>query len=241
MPEHKPIYEWSLDEAVRNNERELWRESQKENCDCARAIERAIADAYDYEKSHLNDCAKPVIEQYGFDRVNWVLANTVQEKKHDGRFSEDNKLWARKFRIPADKERWQFSVDAHPGLTDIFIIEARKAWQALGLFEFSQCEQDDHEQDYTGKVVALRPDVLKDEFKTPEEQLFLVDGGNGARPHAIGRKVYGKFLKDGEETHFFRSDILGVLKDEFIPEWVNEKLAEMQESEQTEFGGMEMQ
>lgn len=241
MSEHKPIYEWSLDEAVRNNERELWRESHKENCDCARAIEKAIADAYDYENSHLNDCAKPIIERYGFDRVNWVLANTVQKKNHDGRISEDNKLWARKFCIPADEECRQFCVEAHPGLTDIFIRETRKAWQALGMFEFSQCEQDDPEQDYTGKVVVLRPDILKDEFKTPEDQLFWVDGGNGARPNAIGRKVYGKFLKDGEKTHFFRSDILGVLRNEFIPEWVQEKLPAMQEPEQTESGDMEMQ
>ena len=170
-----------------------------------------------------------------------MLANTVQEKEHDNRFSEDNKLWARKFRIPDDKERWRFSVDAHPGLTDIFIHQARKAWQALGLFENSQCEQDDYEQDYTGKLVVLRPDIQKDEFKTPEDQLFWVDGGNGARPHAIGRKVYGKFLKDGQKTHFFRSDILGVLKDEFIPEWAREKFAEMQEPEQMESGGLEMQ
>ena len=170
-----------------------------------------------------------------------MLANTVQEKEHDNRFSEDNKLWARKFRIPDDKERWRFSVDAHPGLTDIFIHQARKAWQVLGLFENTQCEQDDYEQDYTGKLVGLRPDILKDEFKTPEDQIFWVDGDNGARPHAIGRKVYGKFLKDGEKTHFFRSDILGVLKDEFIPEWAREKLAEMQEPEQMESGGLEMQ
>lgn len=89
MQNDKPLYLWSLEDAIRNNEKELWRESYKENCDCARTIERAITDAYNYGKSCLDACAKPVIEQYGFDRVNWVLANTVQQKNEDGRFSQE--------------------------------------------------------------------------------------------------------------------------------------------------------
>ena len=46
MPEHKPLYLWSLEDAVRHNERDEWRESYRENCDCARAIERAIEENY---------------------------------------------------------------------------------------------------------------------------------------------------------------------------------------------------
>ena len=42
MQNYKPLYLWSLEEAIRNNEKDLWRESYKENCDCARAIEKAI-------------------------------------------------------------------------------------------------------------------------------------------------------------------------------------------------------
>ena len=43
-------------------------------------------------------------------------------------------------------------------------------------------------------------------------------------PSASGRKVFGKFLKDGENTNFNRSDFLGVINDECIPEWAAEKL-----------------
>ena len=101
--EHKPLYPYSLEEALRNDERGLWRESYKENCDCARTIEKAISKNYDGER--LNDCIGPVIEQYGFNRVNFVLANTVQYHREDGRFSEDNKRWARSFYIPNDDVR----------------------------------------------------------------------------------------------------------------------------------------
>ena len=159
MPEHKPIYRFSLSEAIRNEESALWRESLKESCDCARAIERAIGE--NYHDNRLDDCAKTIIERYGFNRVNWVLANTVQQKAEDGRISSANKAWAKGFSIPNDDVRWHFTVESHPGLTDIFLNQVRKAWQALGLFEGKHCTRD---EDYRGKVVVIRPDVLKDEY-----------------------------------------------------------------------------
>ena len=118
MFEHKSLYIYSLSEAIRNNEKDLWRESYKENCDCARTIEKAIAD--NYHDNVLNDCVQPIIEKYGFDRLNWVLANTVLQNKEDGRFSEDNKRWARGFYIPREDVNWHFSVESHPGLTNPF-------------------------------------------------------------------------------------------------------------------------
>ena len=57
MTEHTSLYRYSLEEAVRWNERDLWRESHKENCSCARAIEEAIKDGY--HDNHLDgDIAK---------------------------------------------------------------------------------------------------------------------------------------------------------------------------------------
>ena len=235
MTEHTSLYRYSLEEAVRWNERDLWRESHKENCSCARAIEEAIKDGY-HDNRLDGDIAKAVIERFGYDRVNWVLANTVRENMQDGRFSEDNKKWARTFHIPRDENRWHFSVSAHPGLTNLFIDQARQAWQELGLFDSSHCESEqDGEIDYTGKVVAIRPDILKDQYKTPDDQLFLAEGGFGCHPNSRGRKVFGQFLKDGEETDYQRSELIGVVKDEHLPEWAKQKLSEMTASpEETE-------
>ncbi len=227
MADHKTLYLWSHDEAVRHDELDLWRESHKANCACARAIEDAISENYD-GRSLGNGLAKPIIEKYGFDRVNWVLANTVRENMADGRFSEDNKAWAKKWYIPKDGHQWHYAVSAHPGLANLFIDQARKEWQALGLFDGSHCiSEKDGEINYIGKVVALRPETLKDEYKTPEYQLFLAEGGFGCTPNARGRKVFGKFLFDGDETYYQRSDIIGVVKDEHLPEWAKQKLADM--------------
>ena len=238
--EHKQLYPYSLEEAVRNNEKALWHESCRENCGCANTIDRLIAENYDGQYLR-EDLAQQAIEQYGFDRVNFVLANAVKHHKDDGRISRENKDWANRWYIPAEKHTQDYDLHSHPGLINLFINQARKAWQALGIFDVSHCV--DGRQDYTGKVVVLKPGVLRDAFKTPEDQLFLVSHGNGCRPDAIGRKVFGQFLSDSEKTHVYRDEILGVIKDEYLPEWAKEKLLELalpdeSESEDFTMGGM---
>ena len=237
MEGHKPVYPCSLGEAVRSNEKDLWRESYKESCECARSIERAIT--ISYHENRLEECADAVIKRYGFNRVNWVLANTVQQKVDDGRISPENKVWAKGFSIPNDDVRWHFSVESHPGLTDLFLNQVRKAWHALGLFEGKHCTS---EEDYRGKVVVIRPDALKDEYKTPEDQLFYAEGGNGCRLDSLGTKVFGQHLNDGEKGYYRRAEIVGVLSDEYLPDWAKEKMeaiqAESEEAEAPQIGGI---
>lgn len=241
MSEIKAIYRYSKREAVRCNEENLWRESYEENCNCARTIEKAIH--RDFDGMYLaHDCAKTVIDAYGYDRVMWVLANTLREKHSDGRFSDENKKWARLFYIPKDDIQLDYCVESHPAVLDGFIDLARQAWEDLDLFDSVHCHtENDGEMDYTGKVVVIAPQYLKDEYKTPENQLFLATGGFGCSPHARGRKVFGQFLKDGEETCFYREDIIGVLREEHLPEWASEKLQEIQELEEKQSGGIVMQ
>lgn len=123
------IYPYSLEYAIKYNERDLWRESYQLNCDCARAIERAITENYDGRRLS-GACAKTVLGEYGIDRVNWVLANTIHEKSHDGRFSQGNKEWATGFIIPQDTTQLQFVVDSHPGLVNLFTIPSTKPGQS---------------------------------------------------------------------------------------------------------------
>ncbi len=62
----------------------------------------------------------------------YVLANTVQQKDWDGRFSPRNKDWAKTIPIHANPDAWgsdrncQFVVDSHPGLTDMFLDTVRR-------------------------------------------------------------------------------------------------------------------
>ena len=220
--EHKPLYKWSLRTAIDDGDTERWRDSYRENCNCARAIERAISE--NYHDNVLQNGTAPILERYGFTRVQWVLANTILEKADDGRFSQENKAWAKGFSIPKEDVRWHFCVESHPGLTNLFLNQVRRAWQDLGLFDYSACTDDG---EYAQKVLVLRPEALKDEFKSPENQLFFAQNGFGCAANASGRAVFGRFLIDGEAARFNRGDFMGVIKDECLPDWAIEKLHDM--------------
>ena len=64
-----------------------------------RPSRRRLAD--NYRDNRLGKDAVPqVIEQFGYTRSLYVLANTVQQKDWDGRFSPANKAWAKTVDIP---------------------------------------------------------------------------------------------------------------------------------------------
>ncbi len=56
--------------------------------------------------------------------------------------------------------------------------------------------------------------------------------GFGCSPTASGRAVYATCLGDGENARWDRSDFIGVLKDEFLPDWARTKLEELHPPEQ---------
>lgn len=228
MQDHKELYIYSAADAKAHGELELWRESHKENCKCARAIEDAISRSFD-GSTLQGGCAAEIIEQFGFNRVNFVLANTIREKRYDGRFSPSNKDWSRGIYVPQNDSNWAFTVNSHPAVLDGFINLARKAWQDLKLYDKTHCLDTQGEPaDYTGKVLVVSPDWLKDRYKTPEFQLFYAESGFGCSPKASGRKVFGQFLYDGEQTHLNRADFIGIIREEHLPEWAKVKLDEIQ-------------
>ena len=86
-------YPYSAAEARKRNELSLWRESHRANIACRDAIENAIRQNFD-GMNLQTDCLKAVLDEYGYKRTAWVLANTLHELKWDGRFSYANKHWA---------------------------------------------------------------------------------------------------------------------------------------------------
>lgn len=241
MTEHVPFYRWSIKDAVHQNELESWKVSYGENCACARAMEEALDEAE--ESGGLKpDSAAPLLERFGFDRTMWVLAATIQEDRISPEYTRSNAYWALGIRPPDESLRRDYCVRHNPGLVDELTDQVRAAWDALGLFDRSHCESEtDGQLDYAGKVLALKGSVLKDRYKTPDDQLFLAESGFGCAPNARGRKVYGRFLKDGEETHFNRQDFLGILKEEHLPQWAAERLGEWNMPEETETDGIVME
>ena len=166
------LYPYSSAVARERDELPLWRESHKANIACRNAIEDAIRQNFD--GMHLDkNCITPVLEEYGYKRTAWVLANTLHELKWDGRFGLANRQWAERACIPTDlNHNSDFVVRSHPAVLDGFVTFYRKAVQALNLFGAEHCVGDRAEQDYTGKVLVLSPDTLKESCWSQENQLW---------------------------------------------------------------------
>jgi len=123
------VYMMSLKEAKQNGELEAYRESQRLNRACAISVKNAINDSKTGAHSYnLPSALKAVTAEYGTERVQVVLANTVEYKHYDGRFSHDNKQWAKTIPLPrlTLDNRADFVCEAHPPLLDAFINTARE-------------------------------------------------------------------------------------------------------------------
>lgn len=69
-----------------------------------------------------------------------------------------------------------------------------------------------------GKVVAL---------SDSGDPLFYCTGGNGAAASQTGRAAFGVSLKNGEFHRFDRSDVIGVLKPELLPDSAKLQLSQI--------------
>ena len=168
-------------------------------------------ESYIYGMHLQKDAATIVCDEFGVDRVNYVLANTIQNLEWDGRFSQSNKDWAKRFFIPKSEQNTAFSISSHPAVLDGFVNQTRQYYNSLGLFDENHCVKNDQSQNYKGRLLVIKAEVLDDEFKTPDYQLFYAKSGFGCDPDSSGQKVFGFFLKDGEIAHFDRTDFAGAL------------------------------
>ena len=125
------IYKHTADYALKNGEIELFHESANVNNECAKAIDAAIqASNYDQYFYKITEAVKTVVDSFGFDRVNWVLASTIHQRFFDGRISSSNQNWARDFDVP-DERRPGFIVNTHLAVLDGFIREVRLAHRQI--------------------------------------------------------------------------------------------------------------
>lgn len=127
------LYKHSLDYAFKHDEQELYRASYDANMACNEAIARTVNEHCSNNKLDAKAAVWEVVEQYGFERMLYVLAITVRHKEWDMRFSSENKRWAQDIlafenEIVFDRSQSAYiAVDGcHSGLLDIFITTARQ-------------------------------------------------------------------------------------------------------------------
>lgn len=94
------------------------------------------------------------------------------------------------------------------------------------------CQQVASDASMVGKVMAIRADALRPEYRLAPYQLVLVTGGNGARANARGRACICKILYDGEGQKCVRNVFYGEVKPEHLPDWAKERAEKMRKKEQ---------
>lgn len=145
---YPPLYTHTLSYAMEHKRVDDYLDSRKLNLDCKKAIEDAIRNNFD--GMHLeHDAAGEVLEEYGAERVTFILANTVQHLEYDGRFSRDNKEWAKGYEIPENVSRGMdmnadYVLSSHPAVLDGFIGLVREGIreQELGKEENVQINEE---------------------------------------------------------------------------------------------------
>lgn len=129
----KFVYPHSASYARENWQLEQYREFTRLNIACKDAMEAAIAKHHDGANLDA-EAVHQVVAEFGKPRTSFVLINTIQAKEYDGRFSPQNKSWARPYLILPDVDsfgnnrRLEYVVNAHPGLVNVFADVFRREY-----------------------------------------------------------------------------------------------------------------
>jgi hypothetical protein len=95
------------------------------------------------------------------------------------------------------------------------------------LFTQEDCLQTGYDISVDGKVIVLHPSALPEGFRQAKHQVYFCTGGNGSNPNPIGRSVFTVSLAGGEKIRWNRSDVLGILKPELLPEYARLQLSQI--------------
>lgn len=151
--------------------------------------------------------------------MNYVLANTVQMSDSDGRYSPDNKAWAKEISINnSEADKREFYVNSHPAILDGFIKAYRKHVKE---FKEQLDKEDNKEQmsettrDYT-KITARGDRVVNIEKDKNGRNIAIIDRTarvNGDYTVAIGYHTdtgdweQGRYGFDSqEEAEYWRNN-----------------------------------
>lgn len=119
---------------ARNNfELDMYRKSYEANIACNELIARTLNEHFDGLHLDAKTVMDDLLKVYSIERIQYVLANTIQHKDWDGRFSHENKAWAKSIEVvplpdPCGNDRTcYFVVDkAHSCLVDGLVTFFRK-------------------------------------------------------------------------------------------------------------------
>lgn len=89
------------------------------------------------------------------------------------------------------------------------------------------CTAISHDDDLNGRIIVIKPEVLRREYRRATNQIKLCKGGFGASPNSRGSAVYCKDLYTGKESRYERRDVLGTLEPDMLPQWARPEIVQI--------------
>ena len=83
----------------------------------------------------------------------------------------------------------------------------------------ADCVPISSDDNLNGKIVVIKQEVLRQEFRRSTNQIKLCTGGFGASPNSRGSACFCVDLYSGKSNRFERRDILGTMTENQLPKW----------------------
>ena len=183
MTDEIPLYRKTGEHAQTFGELDAYFASRNANIACRDAIDRACAEHYDGYSLDTASAVWQVREEFGYERMMYVLACSIRSKAWDGRISLDNIKWAQCVPVIPDvdsrngheDQNLSFLIDrTHPGLLDLFVTAARQDYlrhwpmiaseisrEAEDVFNAFKRKQAPNGPDGRSFVVQLSPEFVE--------------------------------------------------------------------------------
>ena len=88
----------------------------------------------------------------------------------------------------------------------------------------ADCTPISSDDNLNGKIVVIKQDVLRQEYRRSTNQIKLCTGGFGASPNSRGSACFCMDLYTGKTSRFERSDVMGTLERDQLPKWAQHHL-----------------
>ncbi len=144
----------------------------------------------------------------GYCERNSIIARYSEVMGSDD-FAEMAELYGKRIAEQAAKTRAYFLQPTQQGIDDAPITPAG-------------CTVIDDSTNLNDKVVVIRSDALRPEYRRATCQLQLCIGGSGALANSRGSAVYCIDLYTGQKSRYERRSVLGVM--EQLPQWAKDNL-----------------
>ena len=136
-------------------------------------------------------------------------------------YGEILELFSERVREAIEKLREELSQPEREGIDD----------QPVKNTGFIPIESED---DLKGKVIVIREDVLKREYRRATRQYQLCTGGFGASPNSRGSACFCTNIYSGKDWRFERQDVLGIVSEKQMPDWVKARLSRLEKERKSD-------